>query len=148
MSISQFQTFRELLLYCLKCHDSGDSQQALALIDEYLSDSRANRPPESFWSDYNVQQALGFRVSFMEKMDPSTGAAAEARHLDFCRHAVQYWGSAAADSSARLAITRFGAGDVAGGREAAGEAARLAVVVGHISATVAKAAEQAREDAK
>ena len=70
MSISQFQSFRDLLLHCLKCHDNGDSQQALTLIDEYLGDPRAERPPEGFWSEYNVQQALGFRVAFTEKGCP------------------------------------------------------------------------------
>jgi hypothetical protein len=29
MSISLFQNFRELLLHCLKCYDSVDSQEAL-----------------------------------------------------------------------------------------------------------------------
>ena len=101
MSISQFQTFRELLLHCLKCHDSGDSQQALTLIDDYLADARADRPPDSLWSEYNVQQALGFRVSFIEKIDATAALAAEDRHLAFCRDQLRYWANAAADSSSR-----------------------------------------------
>jgi hypothetical protein len=88
MSISQFQSFRDLLLHCLKCHDSGDSQQALTLIDEYLGDPRAERPPQVFWSEYNVQQALGFRVAFTEKVAPASASSAEERHLAFCRHQV------------------------------------------------------------
>src|SRR5258708_2561653 len=102
MSISQFQSFRDLLLHCLKCHDSGDSQQALALIDQYLADPRAERPPDAVWSEYNVQQALGFRVAFTEKVVPASASSAEERHLAFCRNQLNYWLSAAADSSARL----------------------------------------------
>jgi hypothetical protein len=145
MSISQFQSFRDLLLHCLKCHDSGDSQQALTLVDEYLGDPRAKRPPEGFWSEYYVQQALGFRVAFTEKVAPASALSAEERHLAFCRHQLAYWLSAAADSSARSALVRFKAGDVQGGRAAAEEAVRLAGGLGQLSATVAKAAEEARK---
>ena len=145
MSISQFHSFRELLLHCLKCHDSGDSQQALALIDEYLSDAWAERPLEAFWSAHSVQQALGFRATFTEKVLPASAPAAEARHLTFCRHQLNYWLSAAADSSARLALARFKAGELEGGRTAAEEAIRLAGALGQLSATVAQAAEEARK---
>lgn len=145
MSLSQFQTFRALLLHCLKCHDTGDSHQALALIDEYLDEPRAERPPDAFWSEYNVQQALGFRVAFTEKVAPASASSAEERHLAFCRHQLNYWLSAAADSSGRLALARFKAGNVAAGRAAAEEAVRLAGGLGQLSATVAKAAEEARK---
>jgi|ERR1051326_2851119 hypothetical protein len=145
MSISQFQSFRELLLHCLKCHDSGDSQQALALIDEYLGDARPDRPPEAFWSAYKVQQALGFRVTFMEKVTPASAPGAEERHLAFCEHQLNYWLGAAAHSSAQLALARFKAGDVEGGRTAAKEALRLSGALGQLSATVAQAAEEARK---
>ncbi len=145
MSISQFQNFRDLLLHCLKCHDTGDSQQALALIDEYLSDPRAKRSPDAFWSEYNVQQALGFRVSFTEKVAPASTPGAEERHLTFCRNQLNYWLSAAADSSARLALARFSAGDAEKGRAAAEEAVRFAGALGQLSATVAQAAEKARK---
>ena len=145
MSISQFHSFRKLLLHCLKCHDSVDSQQALALIDEYLSDAWAERPVEAFWSAQSVQQALGFRVAFTEKVLPASAPAAEARHLTFCRHQLNYWLSAAADSSARLALARFKAGELEGGRTAAEEAVRLAGALGQLSATVAQAAEEARK---
>lgn len=145
MSPSQFQTFRDLLLHCLKCHDSGDSQQALSLIDEYLGDARAERPSEAFWSEYNVQQALGFRVAFTEKVAPASSPGAEERHLAFCRHQLNYWLSAAADSSARLALARFSAGDAEGGRAAAEEAVRLWGALGQLSVTVAQAAEEARK---
>ena len=142
----QFLTFRELLLHCLKCHDANDSLQALAIIDEYLGDSRALRPRDQFWSEYNVQQALGFRVAFAEKVDAKVMSVAEERHLAFCEDQLRYWLSAAADSSARLALSRFRTGDVAGGRGAAKEAARLAGGLGLISSTVAQAAEEARKD--
>jgi hypothetical protein len=145
---SQFQTFRELLLHCLKCHDNGDSQQALMLVDEYLSVPEASRPPDQFWSEYNVQQALGFRVAFVEKTNPSDAPAAEERHLSFCNEQLHYWLSAAADSSARLAVARFREGNVAEGHKAASEAARLAGALGLISATVAQAAEEARKHTK
>jgi hypothetical protein len=145
MSISQFQSFRDLLLHCVKCHDRGHSQEALSLIDEYLADSRAERPVDAFWSEYNVQQALGFRVAFTEKVSPPAAQAAEERHLTFCRHQLNYWLSAAADSSARLALARFGAGDTDGGRTAVAEAVRLASALGQLSATVATAAEEARK---
>src|SRR5262249_52982307 len=107
--------------------------------------TRANRPPEAFWSEYNVQQALGFRVTFTEKVSPAIAPAAEERHLAFCAHQINYWLSAAADSSARLALARFEAGDVDGGRTAAKEAVRLAGALGQLSATVAQAAEEARK---
>jgi hypothetical protein len=82
MSIAHFQSFRDLLLHCLKCHDSGDSQQALAVIDKYLADSRAERPADAFWSEYNVQQALGFRVAFTGKVSPASAPAGrEAPHV-------------------------------------------------------------------
>ena len=145
MSMSEFKTFRDLLRHCLTCHDTGVSQQALALVDEYLSDARADRPPEAFWSQYNVQQALGFRVAFTENVAPASAPAAEERHLAFCQHQLKYWLSAAADSSARLALARFKVGDVKGGRVASEEAARLAGALGQISATVAQAAEEARK---
>ena len=145
MSISEFQSFRDLLLHCLKCHDSGDSQQALALINEYLGDPRAQRPPNAFWSEYNARQALGFRVAFAEKVAPASAPAAEEKHLEFCEHQLNYWLSAAADSSARLALGRFKAGDVKGGRAAAEKAVRLAGALGQVSATVGQAAEEARK---
>ena len=148
MSISEFHSFRELLIHCLKCHDSGDSQQALALIDEYLSDAWAERPLEAFWSAHSVQQALGFRVTFMEKVLPASALAAEARHLTFCAHQLNYWLSAAADSSARLALARFKAGELEAGAAAAQEAVRLAGALGQLSATVAQAAEEARKHNK
>jgi hypothetical protein len=145
---SQFQTFRELLLHCLECHDNGDSQRALALIDEFLSAPQASHPADQFWSEYNVQQALGFRVAFMEKVDPSAAPAAEERHLAFCKEQLRYWLSAAADSSARFAVARFREGEVAEGHKAASEAARLAGALGLISVTVAQAAEEARKHTK
>jgi hypothetical protein len=143
MSVSQFQSFRELLLHCLKCHDSGDSQQALTLIDEYLGDPRAERPAEAYWSEYNVQQALGFRVAFTDKVAPALAPEAEVRHRAFCRRQLDYWLSAAADSAGRLALARFSTGDAEGGRAAAEEAIRLAGALGQLSATVAQAAEEA-----
>jgi hypothetical protein len=146
--ISQFSTFRELLLHCLKCHDSGQSQQAFTIIDEYLADSRATHPAESFWSEYNVQQALGFRIVLAEKIDQATALTAEERHSGFCRERLEYWLSASADSSARLAMVRFRIGDVEPGRAAASEAIRLAGVLGMISASVAQAAEEARKHTK
>lgn len=144
--IAHIQSFQELLTFCLKCHDSGDSQRALALIDEYLSDSRARRPHDSFWSDYNVQQALGFRVAFIERLDSPAKVVAEERHLGFCTAQLQYWLSAAADSSARLALARIRESDLEGGCEAAKEAVRLAGTLGLVSATVAEAAAEARKD--
>ena len=145
---SQFQTFRELLLHCLKCHDNGDSQRALMLIDEYLSAPEASRPAEQYWSEYNVQQALGFRTAFIEKIKPFDAPAAEERHLTFCNEQLHYWLSAAADSSARLAVTRFREGRITEGHKAASDAARLAGALGLISATVAQAAEEARKHTK
>lgn len=144
--IARFQTFQGLLIYCLKCHDSDDSQQALTLINEYLNDSRAGRPHDSFWSDYNVQQALGFRVAFIERLDAPATVVAEERHLGFCTAQLQYWLSAAADSSARLALARFRESDLEGGCEAAKEAVRLAGTLGLVSATVAEAAAEARKN--
>jgi hypothetical protein len=143
--ISQFQSFRELLLHCLDRHNSGDSQHALALIDEYLGDPRASRPAESFWCEYNVQQALGFRVTFTEKLDALAALDSEEKHLDYCTHQVRYWLSAAADSSARVALARFRRSEIEAGRKVATEAVRFAGVLGLVSATVAAAAEEARK---
>jgi hypothetical protein len=144
-SLSDFPTFRELLLHCLKHHDTGDSKQALALIDEYLADARADRPADAFWSEYNVQQALGFRVAFTEKAEPASAQAAEERHFEFCQRQLKYWLSAAADSSARLAIARFKEGEINSGRAATEEALRLSGSLGVLSVTVANAAEAARK---
>jgi hypothetical protein len=146
MRVSDFNTFRELLLYCMQCRDSGKSQEALTLIEEYLCDPRAERVPDSLWAEYNIQQALGFRVAFLENVDSSAALAAEERHLAFCKHQLQYWVSSAADSAARLSLSRFQTGDASGGREAAREAAQLAGTAGHISVTVAQAAQEARKD--
>src|SRR5262245_18896030 len=133
MSISEFQSFRDFLLHCLKCHDRGDSKQALALVNEYLSDPRADHVSESFWSAYNIQQALGFRVAFTENVDPASGPTAEEKHLAFCGHQLNYWLSAAADSSARLALARFKGGDVDRGRVAAADGVRFAGYLGMLS---------------
>jgi hypothetical protein len=63
----------------------------------------------------------------------------------FCKHQLNYWLSAAAESSARLALARFDAGDTDGGRTAVAEAVRLAGALGQISPTVQRAAEEARK---
>jgi hypothetical protein len=143
--ISPFDTFRDLLLHCLKLHDSGQSQEALAAIDEYLGDPRASKPSDPFWSDYNVQQALGFRIAFLEKADASASRSAEHKYIWFCTGHLHYWLSASADAHAHLAMSYFAAGLIPAGRKAAKEAIRLAGTLGEISGTVARAAEEVRK---
>jgi hypothetical protein len=145
MCVSDFQTFRDLLLHCLKCQDKGDSQQALELIDSCLDDARPERPYESFWSTHNIQQALGFRIAFIEKVSKAPARAAEERHLMFCREHLDYWLSAAADASASLALLELKGDNPARGKSLAAEAVRLAGALGQISVTVAEAAEEARK---
>ena len=138
---SQFQSFRELILHCLKCHQSGETCEAVALIDQYLSDHQVN-PEDVIW---NIQQALGFRALFLRDAESPDAIAAEQRHLAFCTTQLHYWLGAAADSSAEIALQQFRAGRNAEGHIAAKEAARFSGVLGNISSTVARAAEEARK---
>jgi hypothetical protein len=141
----QFDSFRDFLLHCFKCRERGDNREALRLIDEYLNDPQAARPYEHFWSDHNIQQALGFRIVFVQDVNPGEATLAEEKHLGFCQHRLRYWLSAVADSSARLALAQFEAGDRQAGEAAAKEAIRVAGLLGVVSAGVADAAAKARE---
>jgi hypothetical protein len=139
---SRSGSFAELILQCRKCHQNGDTLEAVALIDHYLSDAQAEHSIERIW---NIQQALGFRATFLSEAESPEAVAAEEKHLLFCTGQLRYWLSAAADSSANLALRQFRAGKIAEGHRAAKEAARLSGALGAISGTVARAAEEARK---
>jgi hypothetical protein len=142
----QFKTFSELLLHCFKCRDAGDSRQALEIVDDYLSDPQAARPHDTFWSEQNIQQALGSRIAFIQDIDPAAVPAAERRHLDFCEERLRYWLSATADSSARLGLAHFVAVNPEAGTRAIERAIRVAGLLGTVSPGVAEAAAKAREN--
>lgn len=141
---SQFQSFRDLILHSLKIHKNGDTLEAVAVIDRYLSEAQTERSAELIW---NIQQALGFRAMFLSEAESTEAIAAEEKHLLFCTEQLRYWLSAAADSSANLGLQHFRAGRIAEGHKAAKEAARLSGALGAISGTVFRAAEEARKHA-
>lgn len=145
---TRFETFRELLLHCFRCHDAGDSRQALQVINEYLNDPQAARPHEPFWSEHNIEQVLGFRITFTQDLDPARTIAAEEKHLRFCEERLDYWLSATAESYAHCAMAHFAAGRIEAGQDATKHAIRLAGLLGLISPAVAEAAAMDREHKK